>query len=561
MNRDIESHVRDILSGPKGPAIGAFFDFDGTLIDGFSAAAYVRQRLRRGEIGLREFSELLTFTLMDKPADIDFLELISNSVHRWKGMSESDLAELWMKLFANEVAPLQYPEAWEIVQAHKRMGHTLAIASSATHYQVAPAAREFDIAHILCTPIEIRDGTVTGRLAGAPLWDRGKADALQVFGSEHGIRMAESYAYANGDEDVPFLSAVGRPMAVNSQPRLRETARHEGWPVVDFHQRRRTTIESRVRTTASYAAMGMTFLGGLAATAAGMPQRRAVNLVSSVAAEIGLAIAGVKLNVQGEENLWKARPAVFLFNHQSPLDLIINTQLLRRDATGVVKKEAGDLLGWGHFMRFADMAFVDRHDSQAAYAALEPAIEKLRSGISVGVAPEGTRSYSPRLGPFKKGAFRMAMAAGVPLVPVVVRNAGEVMHRDSAWIRPGEVDVCVLPPIPVDDWTEANLQHNIEAVHRQFEETLAAWPGTSTAKAEKESTQAVGSTRRKSPAPRSAGGTSSATASAESSKPRSKLASKTSSQNQSQATPRSASKPGFGPSSKVGTKSRSKKRS
>ena len=80
--------------------------------------------------------------------------------------------------------------------------------------------------------------------------------------------------------------------------------------------------------------------------------------------------------------------------------------------------------------------------------AWSPPLESLRSGKSIAIAPEGTRSPTPRLLPFKKGPFHMAMQAGVPVVPIVMRNAGQIMAAHSMVIHPGTVDVAVLPPVP-----------------------------------------------------------------------------------------------------------------
>ncbi|THD04786.1 hypothetical protein B1810_04180 [Panacagrimonas perspica] len=473
--------MAEILGGQTGPAIGAFFDFDGTLIDGFSAMHLVKERWRQKQIGLREFSELLTFSLNHGPTDADFHELIGQSVLRWKGLKEADFAAQWEKLFVAHIAQTVFPEAWRLVQAHRRMGHTVAIASSATRYQILPLAREIGIEHVLATPLQVRDGIFTGRLAGSPLWNQDKALAVRHFAATQKVDLDASFAYANGAEDVAFLSQVGAPCAVNPKPALAAAASRARWPVLAFRQRRKFTLEQRARTVASYAAMAGSFVSGLAAHALGMSQNRALNLVTSMAPDLGLAAAGIELRIQGEENLWKARPAVFVFNHQSPLDLVIGVGLMRRNATGVVKKEMENMLGWGQFGRFMDMAFVDRGDPGKARAALAPAVEKLRKGMSLGICPEGTRSYSPRLAPFKKGAFHMAMQAGVPVVPVVLRNAGEVMHRDALWMRPGVVDICVLQPVPTLDWTLESLDRRVAEVRQQFLDTLDQWPGATDA--------------------------------------------------------------------------------
>ena len=475
-NAALMQRLAEIHAGPGGAKVGAFFDFDGTLIDGFSAMYLVKERWKNKQIGLREASELLTFGLNRHPSDTDFFELISNAVERWKGLGEDEFAKQWEKIFIRHIAQTVFPEAWRLVQAHQRKGHTVAIASSATRWQILPTAREFGIAHVLATPVQVRDGKLTGRLDGAPLWNAGKARAVQAFANAQGIRLDQSYGYANGDEDVAFLATLGHPLAVNAKPELARTAATRGWPAVEFRRRHKLTRQDKLRSVASYASMAGTFLGGLAATALGAPQGRARNFVTSVAPELALAAAGIELRIIGEENLWKARPAVFVFNHQSPLDLVIGVQLMRRDATGVVKAEMGQMLGWGQFARFMDLALVDRADPDKARAALAPAVEKLKQGLSLGICPEGTRSYSPRLGSFKKGAFHMAMQAQVPIVPVVIRNAGDVMHRDSAWMRAGVVDVCVLPPVDTSLWRRQSLDHHVAEVRQLFVDTLADWP-------------------------------------------------------------------------------------
>jgi putative phosphoserine phosphatase/1-acylglycerol-3-phosphate O-acyltransferase len=92
------------------------------------------------------------------------------------------------------------------------------------------------------------------------------------------------------------------------------------------------------------------------------------------------------------------------------------------------------------------------------------------------IAPEGTRVDTTEVGPFKKGPFRIAMAAGVPIVPIVIRNAELIAARNSATMNPGTVDVAVFPPIPVDDWTLDELPQRIAAVRQLYVSTLADWP-------------------------------------------------------------------------------------
>jgi putative phosphoserine phosphatase/1-acylglycerol-3-phosphate O-acyltransferase len=83
---------------------------------------------------------------------------------------------------------------------------------------------------------------------------------------------------------------------------------------------------------------------------------------------------------------------------------------------------------------------------------------------------------TPTLGRFKKGPFHMAMQGGVPILPIVIRNAGEHLWRGSKVMRPGVIDVHVLEPVSVQSWTPETMEEGIAGVRRQFVETLANWP-------------------------------------------------------------------------------------
>ena len=180
----------------------------------------------------------------------------------------------------------------------------------------------------------------------------------------------------------------------------------------------------------------------------------------------------------GEANLWAERPTVFLHNHLTNFDSFVVAKLVRGGVSGVGKKEIlksplGALMAWA-----LDAAMIDRSDTATAIEQLQPVTDRLRDGISIVIAPEGTRSLDGGLGPFKKGAFRMAMSAGVPVTPIVLRNVDVLGSRSAATMKSGTVQVAVLPPVPVADWTLASLAENIAAVRHQFERVLANWPTT-----------------------------------------------------------------------------------
>lgn len=468
--------VAAIEAGPKGPDIGAFFDFDGTLIDGYSAVAFFTDRLRRGEMGLGEAADIIRVAWRGDMDESEFSDAIGKAVAEWAGHPEQELAELWSRLFKEKIASRIFPEAWSLVKAHQKMGHTVAIASSATRYQVAPIAEELGIEHLLCTRATVRDGRLTGGIEGAPLWGAGKADAVCDFAKAHEIALSGSYGYANGNEDIAFLKTVAHATAVNPKPALIEAAQREGWKVLRFPRRRNASAATLARSLGAYCALAATSLCGLAYALTTGKKRRAAEWVSATSSDAMLAITGIDVEVRGEHHLWAHRPSVFLFNHQSMVDGYVLLTLLRRGFTGVAKKDVANMPLLGQILRALDFAFIDRGNARNAIEAMEPAVERLRRGMSVVIAPEGTRSLTPRLGRFKKGAFQIAMQASAPVVPVVIRNTYEVMTRGSLLFRPGTVQVCALPPIDVTKWKVEDLDRHVADVRALFQHTLDDWP-------------------------------------------------------------------------------------
>ena len=150
---------------------------------------------------------------------------------------------------------------------------------------------------------------------------------------------------------------------------------------------------------------------------------------------------------------------------------------MRRDLTGVAKKEAARDPRFAPIGLLVDVAYVDRGNTKQAKAGARRRWSRsCARACRSRIAPEGTRSPTPRLGRFKKGAFHMAMQGGVPIVPIVIRNAGDVMWKGSPLIRKGTIDVAVLEPIPTDGWTVEELDERIAEVRERYLETLATGP-------------------------------------------------------------------------------------
>lgn len=476
LSADVRDRVRDIEDGPQGPEVGAFFDLDGTLVAGYTAATFYGDRLRSREVSPADFLRTVV-TTVDGELGGDPTRVAHLAFSAMRGQSEEAFADLGERLFGQRIAGTIRPEARALVAAHQRAGHTVAVASAATPYQIAPIARDLGIEHLVCTRLVVEDGLFTGETDGPMLWGRHKATGVRTFAREHGVALDRSYAYGNGYEDVAFLSTVGHPTPLNPHSGLRRAAEQLGWDVLELRDPARPSLLSVGRTLAALGGMNAGVTAGLAVGLLTGDRRRGTSTAVTLATGLPLALAGVSLRVQHEERLWSHRPAVFVANHQSALDPVVMAMLLREDFTVVAKKEArldpramiGSLL--------LDPAFIDRSDSESARATLSEVAEKIRSGTSLMIFPEGTRSPTPVLGPFRKGAFHLAAQAGVPVVPVVLRNTGEVMRRHSLVLNPGTVDVCVLEP--ETDWDADDrdaMNERVSALHARFAETLARWP-------------------------------------------------------------------------------------
>jgi putative phosphoserine phosphatase / 1-acylglycerol-3-phosphate O-acyltransferase len=318
----------------------------------------------------------------------------------------------------------------------------------------------------------VKDGKFTGEVLKPTCYGEGKAIAARELAAAHGIDLEESYFYTDSDEDLPLLAIVGKPRPTNPNGRLREIAVKRGWPMRNFTSRGTPGATEILRTSLAVGGLLPSVLLGLPAFLLDGSWRRTINVAASVWGEIGTAIAGVDVQVQGEGHLWSHRPAVFIFNHQSAIDMLLLCKLLRRDFIGIAKKELRRNPIFGPVFALAGAVFLDRANHEQALRALEPAIDALRRGLSIAIAPEGTRSPTPKLGRFKKGAFHLAMAAKVPIVPIVFKNALDALPKHAMFVRPATVEAVVHKPIATGDWTPANLRQKIAAIHRLYERTL-----------------------------------------------------------------------------------------
>lgn len=472
-NRTLDDLIDDIYDAGEGAHIAAFFDFDRTLIAGFSARAFLEEQLRSGQLSPREFGALVSAIVKYSAKRLSFSEFIAATSDVMRGQAEFVFEEFGEHVFRKRVAGAIYPEARALLRAHEEMGHTIAIVSSATKYQIEPAARELDIDYILCTDLEVIDGVFTGDVISPTCFGTGKRTAAEDFSEDLGTEMSESFFYTDSEDDLPLLDVVGHPRVVNPSKALAKIAGQRSWPVCKFASMGRPTMAQIARTGSIYAMLPTTLAMTTPLWALSGDKRAALNASASIWSDYASAAAGLTYDIEGEEHLWSHRPAVFIFNHQSSMDTVIVAKLIKQDFTGIGKKEIANFPVIGPALKYADMVFIDRSSTSKAIDAIQPVIKALKEdGLSVCLAPEGTRSRGTKLGAFKKGAFHIAQQAGVPIVPIVIHNASDALPKGHNIARPAKIKVTVLPPIKTGRWTSRTVAKHAEATRQKYLEVL-----------------------------------------------------------------------------------------
>jgi HAD superfamily hydrolase (TIGR01490 family) len=219
-----------------GPASAAFFDLDKTIIARSSTFAFSRPFLAGGLITRRAVlrSTYAHFLFLVGGADHDQMErmrqYLSGLVAGWDVQQVRDIvAETLTEL----IEPMVYREAADLIAEHRRAGRDVVIVSSSGSEVVEPIGTMLGADHVVATRMVVQDGRYTGEIAFYA-YGQNKAAAVHDLAAAHGYDLSASYAYSDSATDLPMLSAVGHPHAVNPDRTLRREAADRGWPVLDF---------------------------------------------------------------------------------------------------------------------------------------------------------------------------------------------------------------------------------------------------------------------------------------------------------------------------------------
>ena len=454
----------------EGAHITAFFDLDRTLINDFSAKKFVQGRLLSGKSSAKELLSQFAMVLLYAAGNRDFETLTTLSAFGIKGLKEKEFKDLGANVYIDHLAHTIYPESKALILSHIEKGHRVVIVSAATIYQIKPIANELGIDDIYCTEMEVRKGKFTGKITEM-CWGEGKANAARKYAQAHDVDLSKSFFYTDSFDDYPLLKIVGHPYATNPDSRLSQVAFENDWPILRFKETTERPVVNKFRTGLAAASIYPSFIKGIAKGVLSMSRQEAVNTTFASIGDLGTKFAGLDIAVKGKQNLEDYRPAVFCFNHQSSADFFIILKLLRHDITGVAKKEL-EMSPIGPIFKALGAIFIDRSNKAKAIESLGKAAEVLKQGTSVAIAPEGTRSGSKTLGEFKKGAFHLAMKAGVPIVPIVIKNAYMAMPKGSSVFKPTHIEVVVLDPVDTSEWKAKKMDIYVKEVRDLFQKEL-----------------------------------------------------------------------------------------
>jgi len=209
------------------------------------------------------------------------------------------------------------------------------------------------------------------------------------------------------------------------------------------------------------------------AAAAGSLVDRSGGLPSRVARFWGVNICracGIRLSVRGTESVDWDKPFLIMANHQSYFDIPVLYASLPRAFGMLAKKELFRVPVFSSAMRGVRCIPIDRSNRRQSLESIRGAAEQVRSGKSIVVFPEGTRSPDGKIHDLKKGPFYLAQMAGVPIVPVGIRGTRQVLAKGAVLVRSGDVSVSVGVPLEVDATGQNERERLREAVRAAFAE-------------------------------------------------------------------------------------------
>jgi 1-acyl-sn-glycerol-3-phosphate acyltransferase len=194
------------------------------------------------------------------------------------------------------------------------------------------------------------------------------------------------------------------------------------------------------------------------------PGENKVHKIANLWARMLLWLTSTRVDVIGRENVLMDQPQIFMANHQSDFDILIVLAHIPGQFRWIAKKELFKIPIFGKAMRNAGYIEIDRQNHEKALKSLDEAAQKIREGKSVVTFPEGTRSRDGKTRPFKQGMFHLAIQAGVPIVPISIIGASEIMPKRTLMVKPGRITMIIDRPVDVSGYTLETRGELIERI-------------------------------------------------------------------------------------------------
>ena len=390
----------------------AFFDLDRTLLRGASGPLISEALSTAGLVPRRGLPiQGLLYRLYDIVGEtLPSMALARGAAVAAKGWS-SDAVRQAGKEAAEKLEDLVAPYAPALVAEHKRAGRPVVLATTTPHDLVTPLAERLGFDDVVATRYAEEGGSYTGQLEGEFVWANGKLAAVRRWAAGHDVDLARSYAYSDSVYDLPLLSAVGHPHAVNPDPRLQLVATIRRWPVMHLD-----------------VPPGVPKLAGL----------EPVDVARLLAQPIfeRLLYPYARFDFGGLDNIPKTGPAIVVANHRSYFDTVaVGLTILRagRAPRFLGKKEVFDAPVIGPAATAMGGIRVDRGSGSGE--PMERAASALEAGELVALMPQGTiprgrEFYKTKL-KGKTGAARLAALTGAPVIPLGLWGTEQVWPRSA----------------------------------------------------------------------------------------------------------------------------------
>lgn len=215
-----------------------------------------------------------------------------------------------------------------------------------------------------------------------------------------------------------------------------------------------------------FASSVVTFVLSLFAIISGLinPYSKITNGIVRFWARTILRIAGIGINVKGLNKIDPTQPYVFMSNHQSTFDIMTCLAVLPGIARFLAKMELFRIPVFAQGMKAVGMIPIDRSNSKKARTSLDKAVQDIKNGVSVIIFPEGTRTRDGNIQPFKKGGFILALQGQIPIVPMVLTGAMQVMQKKNLYLQKGSISIEFLDPVDTSSFNYEQRDELIKSI-------------------------------------------------------------------------------------------------